>query len=160
MEIRTTRFKSVLWRLLICVAAGRLGSLKEEGGWHSPRRPSGKAEKAEIIEYFHDSFSWETRTSSTPVSEWLQGAVYGSRIKLRSLSLWRTTDNVWGPFELEIINGYVLPQATTSLVSPRAFFKVQPGHLLLYSMICGRTYPNILSHFESLDLNGWSLQHV
>lgn len=81
-------------------------------------------------------------------------------IKLRSLSLWRPTGNVWGPFELEIINGYVLPRATPSLVGPCAFFKVQSGHLLFYSVICGRTYPNILLPFESLDLNGWNLQHV
>lgn len=65
-----------------------------------------------------------------------------------------------GPFEVEIINGHVLPQATTSLVSPCSFFKVQSGHLLFYSVICGRSYPNILFIFESLDSNGWSIQHV
>ena len=52
-----------------------------------------------------------------------------------------------GPFELEIINGHVLPQATASLVSPCLFFKVHFGHVLLDSAICDRSYPNILPMF-------------
>lgn len=50
-----------------------------------------------------------------------------------------------GPFELEIINGHALPQATASLVTPCLVFKVQSGHVLFDSAICDRSYPNVLN---------------